>query len=246
MKLMSGNLGGLTCRVADALPAGVTPDLVVILCHGFGAPGTDLVPIAGELVRINADLGDRVRFVFPQGPLSLDEFGMYGGRAWWPLDVSRFMAAVESGEFRSLRHQTPPGLAAARERLMALIDDVKQQTGLPLSRLVLGGFSQGAMLAIDVSLRLAEPPAALAVFSGSLLCEDQWRELAKKRGRLRVIQSHGRQDPILPYLAAEWLRDMLQGAGLDVEFIPFDGMHTIPIEAIDRFADLLGRLPGEA
>lgn len=241
---MSEDSGGLTYRVADALPEGATPVLVVILCHGFGAPGTDLVPIAGELIRINADLKDRVRFVFPEGPLSLDEFGMYGGRAWWQLDVARFMAAVDSGEFRNLRHETPPGLSAARELLMGLTDKVKHETGLPESRIVLGGFSQGAMLAIDVSLRLAEPPAAVAVFSGSLLCEEEWQELAKKRRGLKVVQSHGRQDPILPYLAAEWLRDMLRDAGLEVDFLAFDGMHTIPLEALDRFADLLGRLSG--
>ena len=232
-------IGNLSCQIVDALPADGKPQLVVILCHGFGAPGTDLVGLGPELLGANPNLGDKVRFIFPAAPLSLDEMGMYGGRAWWHLDVEKMMLAIERGEFRNLRNDYPDGLDEARRLLTDVTLEAAAEAGLPLSKVVLGGFSQGSMLAVDVGLRLPEPPAALCVLSGSLLCEQKWRELASARGPLPILQSHGRQDPILPFEAAGWLRDLLTEAGMQVDFVPFDGMHTIPLEALQKMSALL-------
>lgn len=242
MKLTTQELGGLTCRVVDALPDGEPPKLAAVICHGFGAPGTDLVGLGGEILSMQPQLADALRFYFPEAPLSLAQLGMPGGRAWWMLDIDKLNAAIETGEFRDLRNDHPPQLPAAREKLTALIESVRDETGLPMSRIALGGFSQGAMLTTDVALRLPDPPALLAVFSGTLLSEEEWRDLASNRGALDVLQSHGRQDPILPYQAAEWLRDLLRDAGADVEFLPFDGPHAIPPQALDRFATRLSEL----
>jgi phospholipase/carboxylesterase len=101
--------GDLTCRVVAAEPGNNAPELVALFCHGFGAPGTDLVPLGAELFQLNPALAGRVTFVFPEAPLSLAEQGMPGGRAWWHLDVMRLMLAAESGDFSEYRHQVPPG-----------------------------------------------------------------------------------------------------------------------------------------
>lgn len=231
--------GGLTCRIVQQMDDGQKPELVVILCHGFGAPGTDLVPIAGELMQRQPQLMESAQFIFPEAPLSLEEFGFSGGRAWWPLDVAKLNAAIENGEFRDQRKYDPPELTSARKLLTALVDEVRGRTGLPTSRIVLGGFSQGSMLATDVALRLDEAPGALCVWSGTLLCEEQWRELAAKRGPLKVLQSHGTIDPILPFEAATWLRDLFTESGFDVDFIEFPNVHTIPGEAVDHFGEIL-------
>jgi phospholipase/carboxylesterase len=95
------------------------------------------------------------------------------------------------------------------------------------------------MLATDVALRLDEAPGALCVWSGTLLCEEQWRELAAKRGPLKVLQSHGTVDPILPFEAATWLRDLFTESGFDVDFIEFPNVHTIPAEGVTHLAELL-------
>lgn len=232
-------LGGLTCRMVDALPEGTPPRVIVIFCHGFGAPGTDLVPFAAELLEFDERLAQSARFLFPAAPLSLDLSGIPGGRAWWQLDMMKLNAAMISGEFRDLRNEYPQGLTEAREKLTALMTEVHQETGLPMSRWVLGGFSQGAMLALDTALRLPDSPGAVCLFSGTLLCEEQWRELAARRGPLRVVLSHGRYDQILPFQAAVWVRDLLTEAGMDVEFLPFNGPHTIPPEALVRAAALI-------
>ncbi len=234
-------IGNLECVVFP--PSGeAVPQLCVVLCHGFGAPGTDLVPLAFDVYDRKGSLSQSVQFVFPAAPLSLEEQGLFGGRAWWPLDVNALMNAIARGEMRVLRDTTPPGLSQAREELLLVLADLQQRTGLPLSRFVLGGFSQGAMLAIDTTLHLPESIAALVAFSGTLLCEPTWKNLVASRAGLPVLQSHGRYDSVLPFQAAEWLRDMFLGAGLPVDFVEFAGDHTIPAEALRRFANLLGNL----
>ena len=149
---------------------------------------------------------------------------------------------MEHGEFRDQRESTPDGLDEARELLTELVEAVGNEWQLGPDGVVLGGFSQGSMIATDVALRLPEPPAALCIWSGTLLCEADWRAQAESRGALRIFQSHGRTDPILPYAAAEWLRDLLTESGLEVEFLEFPGVHTIPVEAVERTATILQEL----
>jgi len=236
------SVGDLTCRVIGPQD-GHDPQAVVIFCHGFGAPGDDLVPLANELSRLEPRLADSVLFVFPEAPRPLAE--VPGGRAWWPIDLAALQEAAQDGKLRDLRQEAPPLLPDAREKLMTIIRSLQSETGLPLSRFVLGGFSQGSMLATDVSLRLEEQVGGLVIYSGTLLVEPEWRELAPARCRgMRVLQSHGTIDPLLPHEAATWLRDLLEEAGANVEFISFPGMHTIPPDAIVSSARLLAELIG--
>ncbi|MGH7202673.1 MAG: alpha/beta hydrolase, partial [Planctomycetaceae bacterium] len=225
----------MACRFVDSTAG--RPELVVVLCHGYGAAGDDLAPLAGEIVRQFPLRG--VRFVFPEAPLLLGRMGLYESRAWWELDVERLIQAAESGRFCEVRRGNPTGLAEAGELLRDVVTALGTEVELPLDRFILGGFSQGAMLATDVSLRLPEPPGGLAIFSGTLVCEDLWADLARARGPLRVLQSHGQRDPILPFEGAVALRDLLTAAGLDVDFIPFDGVHTISAAAVQRFATMI-------
>lgn len=242
MNQSAATLGGLNCQVIDTVSAGQTPEIVVVLCHGFGAPATDLIPIGPELIHANPALAGRSRFIFPAAPLSLDEVGISGGRAWWPIDLEWFQKEVERGGFREMRQMLPPELSAAREMLMMLVDEVRRETHLPMSRIVLGGFSQGSMTCLDAALHFDDAPAALLIWSGSLLCETAWRERTSNLRNLPVLQSHGRQDPLFPLDTAECLRDFLIEAGADVEFVDFPGGHTIPAQAITRTAALLERL----
>jgi phospholipase/carboxylesterase len=232
-------LGPLEVKVIQRQPS-VRPALAVVLCHGFGASGTDLVPLAQELLARAPALGDSVRFIFPAAPLSLEGFGGEA-RAWWPIDFEAVVAARASGPQgrAAMRARVPEGLAAARRQLAACVEAVCQTSGLPMARVVLGGFSQGGMVTTDLALRQDEAPAALVVLSGTLVAETEWRARAIRRQGLHVLQSHGRQDPILPFEDAVALQALLAAAGLDVDFLPFDGGHTIPLEVLDRLGSLL-------
>ncbi len=232
-------IGELDCFVySTARP----PELSVVFCHGFGAPGDDLVSLGAHLLKLNPRLLDRVQIVFPAAPLGLGAFGMPGGRAWWLLDMEKLQRAAQLGEFRDLREDLPEGLTAARQKLLGTIRQLQTETGLPWSQIALGGFSQGAMLATDVAFHAPEQPAALLIWSGTLLSEQVWKQLAPRRAGLRVFQSHGRQDTILPFQAAEWLRDLCLEFGLQHEFMPFSGSHTISEAALARVGEILAEL----
>jgi phospholipase/carboxylesterase len=241
LELSRRQFGDLDCTLI--VPAGgQPPEFCVVLCHGFGAPGSDLVPLGQELAALTPDLLGKTAYLFPEAPLELGGYG-FPGRAWWMVDVERFQrAAGNSREMAALRAEVPPGMSESSQALRSCLEDAQRQIGVPLSRTLLGGFSQGSMVATDVALRLPTPPAGLSVFSGHLLAESEWRQLAKNRGSLAVLQTHGKFDPLLPFEGAVALRDMLIESGLPVEFVAFNGPHTISIEGIDRCAALMGRV----
>jgi phospholipase/carboxylesterase len=200
--------------------------------HGFGASGDDLVPSAREIPA-------RARFVFPEAPVSLPrEFG--GGKAWWHIDILRLqMAFLGAGQTRDLTREVPEGLAPARQRVLQMLSDMRESLALGTTPIYLGGFSQGAMLACDVALRSEEPLAGLILMSGTLLCEDEWLPLMSKRAGLRVVMSHGRQDPLLPFGVAERMRDELTNAGLPVKWVAFDGGHGITPGVLDAVGAMI-------
>ncbi len=244
--LIHTTLGSLRCAVLTH-PHGASPQLAIVLCHGFGAPGDDLVPLGAELLRREPQLTP-VQLVFPEAPLQLAP-ELYGnGRAWWPLDVERLLERQARGlDLTHFQEEAPEGLSKARRSVVALVDELARQSTLPISRIVLGGFSQGAMVSLDAALHLEDRPSGVILLSGTLVARSEWERRARKRAGLPVFQSHGRQDPLLPFFAAEALRDLLIRAGLEVEFVAFDGGHTIPPNVLDRTAQfLLARLREES
>jgi len=227
-------LSGLWTRITggtDGKGGGTGP--VVILLHGFGAPGDDLVSLADVL---NVPTG--TRFVFPEGPLSLS-FGPSDARAWWLIDMARIAADQAAGRVRDLSQDIPKGLAPARETMLAFLKEVEQTFDTDPRKTVLGGFSQGAMLSCDVALRTAQSYAGLIQLSGTLLATQEWVPLLQKRKGLPVFQSHGMQDELLPYVGAERLRNTLSKSALAVEWHSFRGGHEIPRSILQRLGPFI-------
>lgn len=205
---------------------------IVVMLHGFGAPGDDLVPL-GEVL---AGAAPGARFVFPAAPLALPSF--FGeSRAWWMIDMEALERDMAVGVPRDRSAEVPDGMAEANARIMALLAALPDEVGG--GPLVLGGFSQGAMLACDVALRSGVPLAGLALLSGTFLAAGEWRPRMADRSGLRVFQSHGRRDPLLPFAAAERLKGELTAAGLEVDWHPFDGAHEIPPPVLRALAAYL-------
>ena len=231
------HFGGLRIHVTggtDGNGGGNGP--VIILLHGFGAPGNDLVPLADVL---NVPTG--TRFVFPEGPLTLS-FGPRDARAWWLIDMARMAQDQAAGRPRDLSNEIPKGLAPARDTMLTFLKEVERQFGADPRKTVLGGFSQGAMLTCDAMLHTDRPYAGLVQLSGNLLAQLIWSPLMPKRKGLPVFQSHGVQDEILPYIGASRLRDTLSQSGLAVEWHRFRGGHEIPAPVLQRLGVFLTKV----
>jgi len=242
MEVSNLKLGGLRCYVATRLPADQAPTLVVVLCHGYGASGTDLLGMANALLQHDVEIARQVIFVLPQAPLSLAPQGYTGGYAWWHLDLQRLLSNPSQETLNEFRSTSPVGIEQSREMLMEALKELSRHWNLPLARFVIGGFSQGSMLATDLCLRLKKSPALLAILSGALICEREWTDLASECSSLRVLQSHGRFDDVLLYSEAEKLRDLLLAGGAKVEFIEFRGGHEIGLPVLARFTAILREL----
>jgi phospholipase/carboxylesterase len=242
MNVKLTQFGDLNCRLVGAEDQ--SPQTLVILCHGFGAPGHDLVGLGPAVYQLAPNLVGKVAFAFPEAPLSLDFAGFGQARAWWHLDLEAIERARIIGLERSLAEEEPEGLEPAYNLLKETCMGLLEHLGLGLENLVLGGFSQGAMVTTDLALHLPVAPQELYIFSGNLLHAKRWIPRMAARGKMEVFVSHGQQDPILPYTGAESLAAALQDHQANVEFLPFDGGHTIPHDAIRRLAERLSELCG--
>jgi phospholipase/carboxylesterase len=193
----------LTYRERPA--AGETAGLLV-LHHGRGTDETDLLPLADAL-----DPGRRLHVVSPRAPLSLQ--GSPGFH--WYL-VPR------------VGYPDPETFYAAYDQLAALHDELWERTGLGPAQTVLGGFSMGTVMSYALGLGADRPaPAGILAFSGFVPEVEGWSaSLADRRG-LRAFIAHGRQDPIIGVELARKARDLLEGAGLSVEYHESDVAHTI-------------------
>lgn len=175
-----------------------------------------------------------VEFLFPQGPvLMLRTDGSRAGHGWWDLKLAEHRRSGKPGV--DLRDEEPAGL----ERAGALVGSFLEGVGHPV---ILGGFSQGAMVSCQVAFTSDLPLEALVLLSGTPLHESAWRAGMHRRKGLPVFMSHGRADDILPFDLAQGLRDEMVAAGLDVTFVAFDGGHQIPEEAVAGLRAFLERV----
>lgn len=223
------NIGELDCTIVRSNDSTDEVNSVVILCHGFGAPGTDLVGIAQQLFEAGKGL-DSVEFIFPQAPIELEP--MFDSRAWWMLDMEKIQELMNKGEFREFGSSKPPELPKRRASIIQIIEDAKSRHDIDDSQIILGGFSQGSMLSLDVALNYPGTLRGVILWSCAFINEEAWTELAKQRDSMNIFQSHGTLDPILPYAGAEYLGRTLAEHGHEVEFCKFEGQHQIPMEGL--------------
>ena len=227
-------LAGLTVRLvggADQEGGGDGP--LVVLLHGFGASGDDLVALQRAM-----DVPREVRFAFPHALHTIPRpMGDGRQRAWWMIDIEALERAISGGRARDLSREKPLGIDEARTAVVSAIGELSAK--LSPSNLIVGGFSQGAMLATDVALRSDLAIDGLVSMSGTLLTEYEWRPLMARRRGVRAMLSHGTHDPILPYDGSERLAAELTSAGWSVDFVPFRGQHEIPPIVLDHASALV-------
>jgi phospholipase/carboxylesterase len=212
----------------------VTPELVVVIYHGYGAHGVEFAQLAALLCE--RVLPRRLQIVLPQCPK---------GRSWFDLDVTKYLYAQMVGDAAKARvvRATPKGVPEMRRQQQRFLAAVCRWAHIRFSQLCLAGFSQGAMVAVDVALDAPETCAGVVALSGFVMCVEDWARKCQRHQGLRVLQLHGLEDRTIPYYTAPWLRDLLATNGASVTFLPHAGGHESgPTNPILGF--IAGLLPG--
>lgn len=203
------------------------PDGVgIVFLHGYGANGADLFSLADEL-----SWSDRENWYFPDAPIEVPLGAHFSGRAWFPIPLRELQEGVDYSK------SAPPGLEKAVNHVKKIL------ATLPHEKLILGGFSQGAMLATEVVLNDPDRFLGLAILSGSLVHEESLKKgatKAKQAGKeLNIFQSHGVADPVLPYEGAVRLNDLLNACGWEGGLLSFRGGHEIPLSVLKELKSYL-------
>jgi len=199
---------------------------LVVLLHGVGADGSDLIELAPAL----AEALPQAAFIAPDAPEPCDMAPF--GRQWFSLRDRRPAALLA-------------GVQAGAPLLDAFLDAELMRHRLGPRHLALVGFSQGTMLALHVALRRSPPLAAVLGYSGALLGAE--RLPAEVAAKPPVFLVHGTADEIVPVAALHGAVQGLQAAGVPVQWSVRRGLpHAIDPESIAHGAAFLAAAFTEA
>ena len=196
------------------------PSHTVIWLHGLGADGNDFVPVAKELKL--PPLG--IRFVFPHAPMRpVTINGGFVMRAWYDI-------AYEELAFK----EDERGLRESQKLIEELI--VRENTrGIPSSRIVLAGFSQGGVMTFQTGLRQSKPLAGLMALSSYVPMSPMIEvERNAASNSVPIFMGHGITDNIVPLALGKMSRDTLIKLGYEVEWHQYTMPHSVcPEELAD-------------
>lgn len=179
----------------------IKPNYLFVALHGWGANCNDLTPLATELNLPN------YRFEFLDAPFPHPQ--VPGGKMWYNLSTPEYLGLVES-----------------RQMLIDWLVSLESKTGIPLSKTILCGFSQGGAMAMDVGVRF--PLTGLIILSGYL--HSPLQPSVDKLPHILIV--HGIQDPVVPIEQAKQSRDTLTNLGANVQYQEFNMGHEIRPESL--------------
>jgi phospholipase/carboxylesterase len=185
---------------------------LVVICHGVGADGQDLIDLAPYWGRMLP----HAAFAAPDAPEPYD--GAPVGRQWWAIgdrDPARMAA----------------GAARARPLLDGFIDAELARLGLPAGAYAMMGFSQGAMMVLYAGLYRPAAPRAILAYSGALVAPER---LAQRSNNAPVLLVHGDADEVVPVFRSRDAATALRAAGVPAELVVRRGLgHGIDPEGLD-------------
>ena len=192
---------------------------LVVLCHGVGADGYDLIDLAPAW---SPALPEAV-FVAPSAPERYDQDPHGTGRQWFSV-ADRAPAVMAQGVRR------------AAALLGPFIDAELARLSLPPTAYALMGFSQGAMTVLFTGLRRSVAPLAILAYSGALLAPDTLADELVNRAPVLLV--HGEADDVVPVSRSREAEQLLQAAG-----VPVEASYTVGLgHGIDNAGISLGAL----
>ncbi|HKZ73489.1 MAG TPA: alpha/beta hydrolase [Steroidobacteraceae bacterium] len=209
--------------------SGPNPVASIIWMHGLGADAHDFEPIVPEVA---AALGRPLRFVFPNAPVRpVTVNSGYPMRAWFDIKVLGGSSIAPD----------EPGIRESAAAIRALIRR-ENEHGVPTSRILLGGFSQGAAMAAYTGVRHSGRLAGIVGLSAFPLLTatlDAERQAANRE--TPIFLAHGTMDPMVDVRLGEQLRDELKSRGYEVEWRSYPMQHTVSMEELRDMAAWLKR-----
>lgn len=202
------------------ISTGESPSAAVIWMHGLGADGNDFVPIVREL-----DLSGcpPIRFVFPHAetmPVTINNG--YVMRAWYDILGMDLVRREDEAGLRKSQQQIEQLIARENER------------GIPASRIILAGFSQGCAMTLQTGLRYPEKLAGLICLSGYLPLSSLTKdERHQENLQTPIFMAHGRGDPVVQIGRAEASRELLKELGHPIDWREYMMPHSVCEEEID-------------
>ncbi|MUG98472.1 alpha/beta hydrolase [Scytonema sp. UIC 10036] len=197
------------------------PKGLIVILHGWGANAEDVAHLL-PFVRL-----PEYQFIFPNAPYPYPYSAI--GRAWYDLQTENLYK----------------GLSESRQQLIDWLKSLETSTGVPLSRTILSGFSQGGAMTLDVGVTL--PLAGLISMSGYLhpiamkdeTKNDSSLKISTDTDLPPVLIMHGRQDTVVPLQAAVIARQTLESSGFSVEYHEFDMGHEIRPEMLELLRNFI-------
>lgn len=187
---------------------------LLVLLHGFGSSMTDLTGLIPAIGRTE------YLYVCPNAPISLDLGGGQVGYAWANLYGDSYEREAE----------------AAEESLMDFLEEVEDWYGVRQGRIILGGFSQGGMMAYRVGLPRPETFAGLFALSARVMAPDGLRRQLPPYRDQPIFMSHGTQDTMIPVEEGRESYRLLRAWGYAPEYREYEMGHQIMQEVIDDLA----------
>jgi phospholipase/carboxylesterase len=212
----------LSLRYVLNVPSG-KPDTaampLLVFLHGRGADANDLADLASMV-----DSAEGYRFVFANAPNPFEPYpGMTFGFTWfdgWP--------------------PTGESIVASRQLLLAFLDEIVARYPPKDGKMILAGFSQGGLMALDVGFRAAQKLSGIVVMSGGLY-ESELPDLRAREDQ-RVLIVHGTLDDMIPVVAARRARRVLEDHGIEPEYHEFPMGHHVTPESMKVVADFIRRV----
>ncbi|MDB5491829.1 MAG: phospholipase/carboxylesterase [Micavibrio sp.] len=205
---------------------GAKPEKAVLMLHGYGSNGQDLISLAPML----AEAAPNAIFLSPDAPFVCDMSapGNLGGRQWFPLQ------SFDPGYMLE-------GIRRSEPILNHYIDQVLQQLELEDADLALLGFSQGTMMSLFAAPRRKKPIAGVIGYSGALLGDAELGGAAIQK--VPVVLIHGEDDQVVTFDRHEHAKNALKTHGFDVETLTIPGLpHSIDDAGIKTGAAFLKRV----
>jgi len=211
----------MTLQYVLSVPSGQSDEAslpLIVVLHGRGADANDLADLAPMM-----DGPEGYRFVFANAPTAFEPYpGMTFGYTWfdgWP--------------------PTPESIAESRRLLLEFLDEIAARYPPKDGKMILAGFSQGGLMALDTGFRTKQPLSGIVVMSGGLY-ETELPDFSARKNQC-VLIVHGTLDDMIPVVTARRARRVLEDHGIEPEYHEFPMGHHVTPESMKIVTDFVQR-----